>query len=323
MELFGIEFVGINAENGRKLLLSVVFAAVVFALQSILRAGLGVLYRHRPSERLRFWVRQGVAIGTAVLLVLGLLSIWFDNPTRLAAGLGLVTAGLAFALQKLVTAVAGYLVILRGNLFTVGDRITMGGVRGDVISLGFTTTQIFEMGQPPAEQDVPPTPWVRSRQPTGRIVSVSNARVFDEPITNFSREFDFIWEEITIPIAYDGDREGAERILLAAAERHTSAMVASAAAAMERLSWRYAIQNQSVEPEVYYRLTDNWLELTVRFIAPVRGVRSLKDMLSREILREFDAAGIEFATSTIQITGVPELRVRGVEAEPRRLADSQ
>ena len=46
--------------------------------------------------------------------------------------LGLVTAGLAFALQRVITALAGYFVILRGNTFNVGDRITMGGVRGDV-----------------------------------------------------------------------------------------------------------------------------------------------------------------------------------------------
>lgn len=316
MEVFGTELVGVTAENGRKLMLSLLFIGVVIGLQWVLRWGLRAIYRHRPSDRLRFWARQGVAIGMTILLVLGLLSIWFDNPTRLAAAVGLVTAGLAFALQRVVTALAGYVVILRGHLFTVGDRITMGGVRGDVINVGFTTTQIFEMGQSPAEDDIPPSTWVHSRQPTGRIVSVSNARVFDEPICNYSREFDYIWEEITVPIAYDGDREGAERILLETARRRTRSMIAPAEAAMDRFSWRYAIQNQPVEPRVYYRLTDNWLELTVRFVAPVRGVRPLKDALSRDILREFDAAGIAFATSTLGIVEMPELRMQRVEARP-------
>jgi small-conductance mechanosensitive channel len=61
---------------------------------------------------------------------MGLVSIWFDDPTRLTTALGLVTAGLAFALQRVVTAVAGYLIILRGKTFNIGDRISMGGVRG-------------------------------------------------------------------------------------------------------------------------------------------------------------------------------------------------
>lgn len=169
MELFGIRFVGVNAENGQKLLLSLIFLVVILGVRWLLRRLLQAMYRRRPSERLRFWARQGVAIATTVLLVMGWLSIWFDNPTRLAAALGLITAGLAFALQRVVTALAGYVVILRGDLFTAGDRITMGGVRGDVIGLGFTTTQIFEMGQPPSDQEGSPPTWIRSRQPTGRV----------------------------------------------------------------------------------------------------------------------------------------------------------
>lgn len=60
--------------------------------------------------------------------IFGLLSIWFNDPTRLATTFGLMSAGLAFALQQVVTALAGYLVILRGSTFTVGDRISMGDV---------------------------------------------------------------------------------------------------------------------------------------------------------------------------------------------------
>ena len=152
---------------------------------------------------------------------MGLVSIWFDDPTRLTTALGLVTAGLAFALQKVVTAFAGYFVILRGRTFNVGDRITMGGVRGDVIALGFIQTTIMEMGQPPSVQNADPAMWVRSRQYTGRIVTVSNAKIFDEPVYNYTREFPYIWEEMTLPITYTADRARAERILLEVAGRHT------------------------------------------------------------------------------------------------------
>ncbi|MFO1431682.1 MAG: mechanosensitive ion channel [Candidatus Competibacteraceae bacterium] len=70
------------------------------------------------------------------------------HSTRLATALGLVTAGLAFALQRVITVLAGYFVILRSRTFNVGDRIRMGGVRGDVIALSFMQTTIMEMGQP-------------------------------------------------------------------------------------------------------------------------------------------------------------------------------
>ena len=88
-----------------------------------------------------------------------------------------------------MTAIAGYLVIVRGNTFSVGERITMGGVRGDVVSLGFIQTRILEMGQPPSVQTANPAMWVRARQYTGRIVTVTNDKVFDTPIYNYTRDF--------------------------------------------------------------------------------------------------------------------------------------
>src|SRR5436305_6129295 len=99
-------------------------------------------------------------------------------------------------MQKVVTAFAGYLVILRGKTFTVGDRITMGGVRGDVVALGFMQTTIMEMGQPPGEQADPPAMWVQARQYSGRIVRVTNDKIFDTPVYNYTRQFPFVWEEM-------------------------------------------------------------------------------------------------------------------------------
>ena len=70
----------------------------------------------------------------------------------------------------------------------------MGGVRGDVIGLGFIQTKIMEMGQPPAEQSDEPAMWVRSRQYTGRLVTVTNDKIFDEPVFNYSQDFPYIWK---------------------------------------------------------------------------------------------------------------------------------
>jgi small-conductance mechanosensitive channel len=136
-----------------------------------------------------FWTRQAIQLTIAALVLLGIVSIWFDDPMRLATALGLVTAGLAFALQKVVTALAGYMIILRGKTFNVGDRIRMGGVRGDVIALSFMQTTIMEMGQPPPVQKDELAMWVRSRQYTGRIVTVSNATFSMSPYTTTHTPF--------------------------------------------------------------------------------------------------------------------------------------
>ena len=214
-----------------------------------------------------------------------------------------MTAGLAFALQRVVTALAGYFVILRGQTFNVGDRITMGGVRGDVIALGFIQTTIMEMGQPPAVQNADPAMWVRGRQYSGRVVTVTNAKIFDEPVYNYTRDFPYIWDELVLPIAYSADRGRAERILQEVAERHTVRIEQMSDESLREMQRRYFMKPAEMKPKVYYRLTDNWLELTVRFIAEDRGVRDLKDAMSRDILKALDEAGIGIASATFEIVG--------------------
>ena len=228
-----------------------------------------------------FWTRQGASVIAALLSVLALLSIWFDDPQRLTTGLGIFSAGLAFALQRVVTALAGYVIIMRGNTFTVGDRITMGGVRGDVIALTFTQTKIMEMGQPPAVQGADPAMWVRSRQFTGRIVTVTNDKVFDEPVYNYTREFPFIWEGMTFPIPYRSDRRRAEAILLECVAEKAEELDRQSEPVREALERRYFISVDDLTPRVFYRLTDNWLELTARFIVREHGIREIKDALPR------------------------------------------
>ncbi|HJT61660.1 MAG TPA: mechanosensitive ion channel domain-containing protein [Burkholderiales bacterium] len=304
VELLGIRLVGVNADTAKKLLITLAFIALLLLLTRLARALTERVLR-RGDVQARFWARQGVRLASALVLILGIVSIWFDDPVRLTTALGLVTAGLAFALQKVVTAVAGYFVILRSPIFNVGDRITMGGVRGDVIALGFTQTTIMEMGQPPAVQNADPAMWVKSRQYTGRIVTVSNARIFDEPVYNYTRDFPYLWEEMSLPVHYTADHARAERILLEAAERHSVPLRDLGQEALEEMQRRYFMKPVQIAPHVYLRLTDDWLELTVRFLVHEHDIREQKDRISRDALAALQAAGIAVASRNLEIGWKP------------------
>ena len=320
MNFLGINWVGINPENGQKLLLSIVFIAVVLGLSRLLRALIRISLRRQSKENVqkRFWMRQGISLVTAILVILGLLSIWFNDPTRLTTAFGLISAGLAFALQQPVTAIAGYFVILRGATFTVGDRISMGGVRGDVLRLGFIQTTIMEMGQPPSVQGADPAMWVKSRQFTGRIVTVSNAKIFAEPVFNYTRDFPFIWEEMIIPITYKADRARAEAIMLEAARLHAVDPDTVAADAKDDLQRRFGVEPIDLEPKVFYRITDNWLELSMRFIVATHQIRAMKDAMSRYIVDALEKAEIDVASATYDIVGFPPAELRRTDRRPAR-----
>jgi small-conductance mechanosensitive channel len=176
-----------------------------------------------------------------------------------------------------------------------------------VIALGFLQTTIMEMGQAPGEQGDTPSVWVNSRQFTGRIVTVTNDRIFENALFNYTRDFPYVWDEIRLPVAYRDDRVRVEAILRDVAVPHTAEVAARARADLQRLRERYTTLDADTDARIYYRLTDNWLELTLRFLAPVAQTRRLKDAMSRDILRALDEARIGIASATFEIVGLPRI----------------
>jgi small-conductance mechanosensitive channel len=296
IRVFGVTLIGATQHNLHKLILTIAFIAIAWAFAWTLRQILKLFIGTQSGTRFQFWAKQGVSLIVTAVLILGVMSIWFDTPAQLASVLGLIGAGIAFALQRVITAVAGYFVILRGKTFNVGDRIQMGGVRGDVIGLTFMQTRIMEMGQSLREKGDDRS-WVYSRQFTGRIVTVTNDKVFDCPVYNYTHEFAYIWDEISFPIAFHQDFESAERIIVDSANKRAHNAKQLGKEEVKRLEDRFGIDAGDIEPRVYWRITEDWLDLTVRFLGPDHGIRGIKDQITRDVIAGFDKAKILIAAT--------------------------
>ena len=145
--------------------------------------------------------------------------------------------------------------------------------------------------------------WIHGRQYSGRIVRVTNDKIFDTPVYNYTREFAFMWEEIMIPVAYGDDHSRVESIMMEAGTRHTQAVVADARPHLQSIEGKYfPHESPRLEPRVYLRMTDNWIELSLRYLSPARGNREISDAINRDILREMEAAGIPVGSSTQTVT---------------------
>lgn len=271
-------------------------SAVVVVAAAVLAWALGaVLARRTDDPYAGYYARKGARYAMAVVAVVVLAVVWRAFAGRVGVVLGLATAGIAFAMQEVVGAVAGWFNILSGGIFRVGDRIEMGGVRGDVIDITPLRTKVMEIGS--AGSDATP---VQGRQYTGRIVAISNKATFTEPVYNYSAAFEFIWEELTLPIGYDSDWSGAERILTEEARRVSAST--GAQDAIRHMARRYPVPRAEVEPRVFAKATDNYLELSARFVVPIRTARSVKDDLIRTVVSRFEAEGITIASTTQDVT---------------------
>ena len=83
-----------------------------------------------------------------------------------------------------------------------------------------------------------------------------------------------------------------------------------------RLRERFGVDPADLDPRAFYRITDNWLELTVPFMLGTRKIHRAMDSMSRHILAELDRAGIGITSATYDIVSFPAIEMRA-PADPK------
>ncbi|MGH9849497.1 MAG: hypothetical protein ACREBD_06520 [Blastocatellia bacterium] len=136
MDFYQFRLAGFDAGNTSRLLLTLGFILLVLLLRWGLIVAARLFLRGDRQLRIRLWTGQSVRLALAALVAIALLSIWMDDPGRLTALAGLITAGLAVAQPRVGPAIAGYFATVRSRVFSEGNRIRMGSARGAALSPG-------------------------------------------------------------------------------------------------------------------------------------------------------------------------------------------
>jgi small-conductance mechanosensitive channel len=284
----------------RKLILSAAVLLVSIVLGRLLT--LLVVARLPDESPLVYTARRVTNYLVTILAVLLIFGIWVQRAGDLSVALGILAAGLAFALQEVIGSIAGWVTIVTGQPFTIGDRIETGGIRGDVVDIGLLRTKLMEIGN-----------WLGGDHNTGRIVTVSNAFIFKEPLFNYSRHLHYIWDEVTLPVTYESDWQRATRIMIDAVQQHPlyQELLPKAQEQRRRTRREFAIKITPLEPRVFVRLTDNWIELGLVYPVDTDSRRTFRSEISQRILTEFAAAGISIASQTVAIVQFPSTGATG------------
>ena len=278
----------------------ILIAAIVF-ISLILRILQKSLSQYIESSEVRYRTRKFVKF-LGFLLIVFIVSVLFsDKLGGMTVALGVAGAGVAFALQEVIASIAGWVAVSFGNFYKVGDRVQLGGIMGDVIDIGVLRTTLMECGQ-----------WVKADQYNGRIVRVANSFVFKEPVFNYSADFPFLWDEISIPVKYGSDFRLAEKILAEVANEIVGGYVKAAKDSWKVMVNKYLIEDAKIEPMVTIQLTDNWIEYSVRYVVDFKKRRLIKNQLFTRILDEFEKTDgrVSIGSTTLHIVEAPPIDVR-------------
>ncbi|CAM4275693.1 mechanosensitive ion channel family protein [Zobellia nedashkovskayae] len=279
-----------------KLLLWIIF--IVFSIGFLRK-----LLKKRISDvTIRYKAQKGVElVGYFLIFFLILISFTVKSIADYTIIIGLFTAGITFTLQELILSITGSFYIFFVRVYKPGDRIEINGIKGDVIDIDSIYTTLMELGE-----------WVSSDNYSGRIVKISNSFVFKGPIKNYSMDFPFLWDELNIMITYESDIALAKKIILDDATELLSEYTKNSLTKWKEMVAHYYIEDATLEPTVALKITDNWIEINLRYITDYKRRRITKNQLFERIQQSIFASNgkVVLASTTLQLLKIPDVNVQ-------------
>ena len=244
-------------------------------------------YQFLLLRRIVLWIVVAIIVAVAFASELGTITTFA----------GLMTAGIAVALQNVILSVAGYFFLIGKYGVRVGDRVQVAGVTGDVVDIGLVRLHLMEVtgeGSP---------------RPTGRVVVFSNSVVFQANAGLFKQipGTSFVWHEITLTIGPEGHYHEAEQRLLEAvnkvyAEYHEKME-------QQRRGMERALNSARISefnPESRLRLTGAGLEIVIRYPVELSSAAEIDDRITRELIEAIDREPrLHLLGSTVKVEEAP------------------
>ncbi len=263
---------------------------IVFVLWGIRKILLRFVDRRTERPKTLFFWRKFSSYFSVGFGILMIWIVWAENisSSDIAAYLGLLSAGLAIALQDPISNFTGWLFIIFRRPLEIGDRIEINNHAGDVVDTHFFQFTMLEVNG-----------WVDADQSTGRVLHIPNKFVFSYAIANFTKGFSLIWNELPLQVTFESDWRKAKSIMLAIAKNHTPDFTESATDKMRGAARQYGIKYSNLEATVYTKVEQYGVELTLRYLCEPRQRRNSAQVLWEEILDQFsEQEDIDFAYPT-------------------------
>lgn len=145
---------------------------------------------------------------TIILLILWLIFYQTGNVLAFGVTAGLLTAALGWALQRPITGIAAWIMVIIKKPFRIGDRILMNGVKGDVIDITLAHIYLKEVGGT-----------INSEETSGRVVMVPNSIIFEKNIINYSFDNDYILDDVGVIVTFKSNLNNVTKICEKAARK--------------------------------------------------------------------------------------------------------
>jgi small-conductance mechanosensitive channel len=194
---------------------------------------------------------------------------------------GLITAGIAVAMQSVLVSIVGYFFLIGKYGIRVGDRVQIGDVTGEVIDVGLVRLYLMELGAHGAQG------------PTGRVVAFANSIVFSVAGGLFKQipGVNFAWHDITVALPPGADHAALKERILAAVIHALGDSSAEIARQTQEIRRAMPSSTGEAAPRVQLRFSAAGVEALIHYPVYLARAAEIDERVSREVLGVISAEG--------------------------------
>ena len=266
----------------KKLLNIVIIIGVILLFSFLLK----YFAKKTISDNERYYMaHKGINFTNLVLIALVLLFSFLENATYLVTVLGFASAGIAIAMKDLFMSSLGWLVIVFGGSFHVGDRVKVfkgsHSYVGDIVDISFLRMTILE--------DITYTT-IKENGRAGRIIFIPNNYIFTELIANYTHgKIKTVWDGIDIMITFDSNHKKATHIIKEIVKKYSKGYTDISRKQLNALRNQYSLKNINVEPRIYTFVEKSGIRVSCWYMTNSYATLTLRSNIFANIIDEINA----------------------------------
>jgi small-conductance mechanosensitive channel len=262
------------AALGIRLAILAAMLAIVFAGAEVWRRAV-IRYAHEPRRRNQLLMIRKVTTWVLVAVIVGLTFV--TELSSFATFAGLLTAGVAVAMQSVLVSIVGYFFLIGKYGIRVGDRVQIGTVSGEVIDLGLVRMHLMELNSQGA------------LGPTGRVVAFANSVVFQTSGGLFKQisGVNFSWREITVALPAGADYAALKEKLFTAVNNIVKQYhdeIVRQTRRIQTTTASNAVTAASAAPQVQLRFSTTGVDALVRYPVEIQHADQIEERVSEAML---------------------------------------
>ncbi|MEZ5336258.1 MAG: mechanosensitive ion channel [Methanolobus sp.] len=177
--------------------------------------------------------------------------------------LGLLSAAIGFALQKPMTGIAAWIMVVTKRPFDIGDRIIVGDIKGDVVDINLTHVHVMEIGG-----------LLGDEESSGRVIMVPNWLLFEKNIINYTANNDFVLHSVIVNVTYESNLDHAMEIADLSARKYLAGIIGTSPGS----------------PKIRVNFQPSGIDVQVKYFSPARQLHEYSSKITKEIFDKVRAS---------------------------------